>query len=249
MRSISRRNSLSRSCDDTCPFSSSVATRRHATNPNPRLRLVELARQWRELAADLPPEWAEARLVLELEDPARADRVGLILGPFAPGRTRTGFQVTVPRDRDLARYLARLDEEGVTGRLVLVEADQRRPVSPRRATAPRPLAEQWDELASRLPPDWSDLYAELELDSSDYLERGALLLAPVNPARYGGPSTFRFRVASSRGYGAAAPMTRRCLERLDGEGITGTLRALRVLSQSAHVATQGPVWYVEGKAV
>jgi hypothetical protein len=167
-----------------------------------------------------------------------------------PGRTRGGFHLTVPRDRDPGRFFARLDAEGVGGRLVLVESvQQQAPVSRPLAEAPRGLVEQWDELVSQLPPDWSDLYAELELDSSDYLERGALLLAPVNPARYGGRSTFRFRVASSHGYGVAASMARRCLERLDGEGITGTLRALRVLSRTAHVATQGPVWYVEGKVV
>jgi hypothetical protein len=210
---------------------------------------VNLAEQWRELAANLPADWAEPRLALELEDPAQADRAALILGPFTPGRSRRGFHLTVPRDRDLGRFLARLDEEGVGGSLALVDAEQQTSVSPPRAEAPRRLVEQWDGLLSQLPPDWSDLYAELELDSSDYLERGALLLAPVNPARYGGRSTFRFRVASSRGYGVAASMARRCLERLDGEGITGTLRALRVLSRTAHVATQGPVWYVEGKAV
>ena len=210
---------------------------------------MTLAEQWRELTANLPPDWAEARLALELEDPAQADRAALILGPLTPGRSRRGFHLTVPRDRDLGRFLARLDEEGVGGSLMLVETEQQTPVSRSRAEAPQRLAEQWDELVSRLPPDWSDLYAELELDSSDYLERGALLLAPVNPARYGGRSTFRFRAASSRGYGVAASMARRCLERLDAEGITGTLRALRVLSRSAHVATQGPVWYVEGKAV
>jgi hypothetical protein len=44
-------------------------------------------------------------------------------------------------------------------------------------------------------------------------------------------------------------MARRCLERLDGEHITGTVRVLRILSDTHHVATQGPVWYVEGKSV
>jgi hypothetical protein len=44
-------------------------------------------------------------------------------------------------------------------------------------------------------------------------------------------------------------MTRRCLERLDEEGIPGQLRILRALSDTDPVYTQGPVWYVEGKAV
>ena len=211
---------------------------------------MNLAEQWRELAANLPADWTEARLAVELEDSAQADRAALILGPLMPGRSRKGFHLGLTPDRDPGRILARLDEEGVEGRLVLGEAERQHAPAPLlRAEAPRRLVEQWDELVSQLPPDWSDLYAELELDSSDYLERGALLLAPVNPARYGGRSTFRFRVSSLRGYGAAASMTRRCLERLDAEGITGTLRALRVLSRTAHVATQGPVWYVEGKAV
>jgi hypothetical protein len=59
----------------------------------------------------------------------------------------------------------------------------------------------------------------------------------------------RFRVARRFGYGASAGMVRRCLERLDREGITGRVRILRALSDSRPVATQGPVWYVGGKSV
>jgi hypothetical protein len=44
-------------------------------------------------------------------------------------------------------------------------------------------------------------------------------------------------------------MVRRSLERLDERGIDGTVTPLRVLSDSKPVATQGPVWYVGGKAV
>jgi hypothetical protein len=89
----------------------------------------------------------------------------------------------------------------------------------------------------------------VELDSTDYVERGALLLAPVNPARYGEGATFRFRCASSKGYGVAPAMARRALERLDEEGITGRVRALRVLSDTSSAFTQGPVWRVEGRSV
>ena len=112
-----------------------------------------------------------------------------------------------------------------------------------------PLGEQWQQALASLPADWSDLYAEIELDSSDYLERGALLLAPVNPARVKGGSGYRFRVARRFGYGASAEMTHRCLERLDGEGISGSFRVLRALSDTKPVSTQGPVWYVGGRAV
>jgi hypothetical protein len=44
-------------------------------------------------------------------------------------------------------------------------------------------------------------------------------------------------------------MVRRCLERLDAEQIRGDVAILRVLSESRHVATQGPVWRVGGRSV
>jgi hypothetical protein len=59
----------------------------------------------------------------------------------------------------------------------------------------------------------------------------------------------RFRVARRFGYGASAEMARRCLERLDDSGIPGQLRVLHALSDTKPVYTQGPVWYVGGRAV
>ena len=80
----------------------------------------------------------------------------------------------------------------------------------------------------------------MELDSTDYLDRGALLLAPVNPARYGGPSSFRFRAARLTRATASPPgMARRALERLDDEGLSGRVRVLRVLSDTNPVSTAG----------
>ena len=93
------------------------------------------------------------------------------------------------------------------------------------------------------------MLAELVLRSSDHLERGALLIAPANPTRDGKSLALRFRVARQFGYGVSAPMARRCLERLDEEGIGGELGILRVLCDTDAVATQGPVWRVGGKAV
>jgi hypothetical protein len=209
---------------------------------------VTLAEQWREIAAGLPEDSISARLKLTVAEDERADEAALMLAPFAPGRAGSTFRLTVRRSADPARVLRRLDAAGIRGRLDLLGAEEptSRPEPPERS---RPLAEQWDELASRLPPDWSDVYAEVELNSSDFLQRGALLLSPVNPAHYGGPTTMRFRVARSAGYGAAPSMARRSLERLDGERITGHLRFLRVLSATSHVATQGPVWRVGGRSV
>jgi hypothetical protein len=209
---------------------------------------VTLAEQWREIAAGLPADSTSAVLKLTVSEDERADEAALMLAPFTPGRTGNTFRLTVRRSADPERVLRRLDAAGVRGRLDLLGAEE--PTSPPEPLErSRPLAAQWDELASRLPPDWSDVYAQVELDSSDFLQRGALLLSPVNPARYGGLTTLRFRVARSAGYGAAPPMTRRSFERLDAEGITGRLRFLRVLSATSHVATQGPVWRVAGRSV
>jgi hypothetical protein len=209
---------------------------------------VTLAEQWREIDAGLPEDWSSARLKLTVAEDERADAAALMLAPFTPGRTGGTFRLTMRRGADPERVLRRLDAAGIRGRLDLLGAEgpAARPEPPERS---RPLAEQWDELASGLPPDWSDVYAEVELESSDFLQRGALLLSPVNPARYGGPTTLRFRVARSTGYGAAPSMARRSLERLDAERVTGRLRLLRVLSATSHVATQGPVWRVGGRAV
>ena len=217
---------------------------------------MTLGEQWRELEARLPPDWRSARLMLTVAEDEQADQAALMLGPLQPGRTGSTFRFTVQSGADPARVFRRLDQAGIRGRLDLVEVAESAgagatapapvPARPERA---RPLAAQWDELVRRLPSDWSDLYAEVELESSDYLQRAALLLAPVNPAHYGGVTTLRFRAARVAGYGTAASMARRCLERLDEEGITGRLRILRVLSATSHAATQGPVWRVGGRSV
>ena len=221
---------------------------------------MALAERCDEILRGLPRGWSLAHLELTVDRDEDADRAALVLAPATPGRTGRSFHFYVhggsaglaPTPELVRRVLQRLEEEGIAGRLELVhEEPAPAAVAPtgRSDRGPRPLAAQWDELTQRLPSDWSDLYGEIELDSSDFLDRGALLLAPVNPAHYGGPLTLRFRCARVRGYGAAPEMVRRCFERLDREHITGRVRALRVLSDTHHVATQGPVWYVEGKSV
>ena len=216
------------------------------------MRLVD---QFREIATRLPAEWADARLVLELDDPAQAERAAALLGPLGPGRSGNRVQLTVSRAggrvEHLRRLLTRLDRERIRGQLELVTfsgAAPERPPVERRAAWPS-LEEAWMSAVAALPDDWSDLYAEVELASSAQLDRGALLLAPVNPARPDRGLAFRFRVARTFGYGASPDMTRRCLERLDEEGIKGRVQILKALSDTKAVATQGPVWYVGGKAV
>ena len=94
------------------------------------------------------------------------------------------------------------------------------------ATAPRP------EMTQESPaPQPTDTYL-------GYL-RDVRRLAPNTIESY----------ARRFGYGAAPNMTRRCLERVDEEQIFGELRILRVLSDTHPVATQGPVWYLDGRSV
>jgi hypothetical protein len=212
---------------------------------------VLLADQWQEIETALPQGWSSAQLSLTVAEDADADRVALILASLTPGRMGTSFRLEVTPSRNPEGIVRRLDQEGVRGRLDLISTDAAAaevPVAepPHRQAA---LTRQWDELVGDLPQDWSELYAEVELASSDFLPRAALLLAPVNPARYGGVAALRFRSARVTGYGVAPEMTRRCFERLDSENITGSLRALRVLSHTSHVSTQGPVWRVGGRSV
>jgi hypothetical protein len=214
---------------------------------------MALVDQWQAIEQGLPEGWGEARLRLTVQDEAEAGRAAALLGAANPSRRGKVIWIYVSRVGggavpDLAmRLLGRVDREGIKGSLELVNATE---AAAREPARPRPtFVEQWDSLLAELPADWSDLWAEVELTSSDYLERGALMLAPVNPARAGKRLAYRFRVARRFGYGASEEMARRCLERLDQEGITGEARILHALSDTKPVSTQGPVWYVGGKTV
>ena len=213
------------------------------------MRLVD---QWRAIQEGLPAQWADARLTFTPDDAAQLDRAAALLGPLMPGRTSSTLRFFAahrgagPSTEAVLRTLRRLDRARIRGRLELVATGEPT-IEPE--TARPTLAGSWDAEVGALPADWSDVYAEVELRSSDQLERAALLLAPVNPGRYGGRPGFRFRAARVRGYGAAPEMVRRSLERLDDEGIVGRVRVLRALSDTRPVATQGPVWYVGGRSV
>lgn len=213
---------------------------------------VGLVEQWERIERGLPDGWGDARLALLVDDEAQRDRAAAVLGPLNPGRRGRELRFFTARrgagfgPDHLRRLLRRLDEERLAGTLELLAAGEPA-LAP--AVARAGFAASWDALLGTLPEDWSDLYCEVELASTDYLERGALLLSPVNPARYAGTPAFRFRVARSFGYGASPEMTRRCLERLDAEGIRGRVEILRALSETRPVGTQGPVWRVAGRSV
>ena len=215
-----------------------------------------LADELRRIESELPPDWAEARLRLRLADPAQADRAAALLGPLTPGRGEAVLSFSVTRGGagplpELARrLLARLDAEGIVGALEVVSSEAADVEAEAGPTVGRAaLADRWTAAVAGLPADWSDVYAELELGSTDHLERGALLTAPLNPARHGDKPVFRFRSARRFGYGASPGMVRRCLERLDAEKIRGDVRILYALSETHPVATQGPVWRVGHRSV
>jgi hypothetical protein len=214
---------------------------------------VRLGDRWRQIEHELPDNWSDARLLLRVSDPAQAESAAAHLTPLMPGRNGTEIRFyTAHRGAGASpdavrRLLRRLDEEGIRGELELVSAGAPEPGV--LAVERSQLADAWDAAVAMLPPDWSDLYGEVELASTDHLEPAALLLAPLNPARHGDNPALRFRVARRFGYGASPGMTRRCLARMDEEGLQGRLHILRVLCDTDPVATQGPVWYVEGKPV
>jgi hypothetical protein len=215
---------------------------------------VRLVDQWREIERGLPDDWGDARLLLTVDDERQADRAAALLGPINPGRRGTTLRFYTARRGAghrpdlIERLLARLDEERIRGSLELVSTGKPEPAAAPEVVRPT-LAASWDAALAALPSDWSDAYAEVELRSSDHLERAALLLSPVNPAGFGGKPGFRFRTARRFGYGVSPEMARRALERLDDESIRGTVRILRALSDTRPAQTQGPVWYVGGKAV
>jgi hypothetical protein len=213
---------------------------------------VSLVEQWQAIEHGLPQGWGDARLRLTIPDEGDCDRAAALLGPTNPGRRGKVISFFTARRGAgsspdlLRRLLARIDREGIDGELELVGSDA---AAEDAVVEAKRFVPAWEAELARLPADWTDLYAEVELASSDYLERAALLLAPVNPARYGGKPGFRFRVSQRFGYGASTQMAHRCLERLDGEGTRGSVRVLWALSDTKPVQTQGPVWYVGGRSV
>jgi hypothetical protein len=213
------------------------------------LTTVALADDFRASLRTLPDDWSDARFELTFEDEQGAARAAALLGTINAVRSgnRVLFWATRASLQLAERLLRRLDRERLGGELKVVStATAQAPAAePARAS----LAAAWEAEVQKLPPDWSDVYAELEVSSTDYLDRTALLLAPLNPSRVTDRAAFRFRVARSFGYGASPQMMHRCLERLDEAGITGELRILYVLSDIRPVSTQGPVWYVGGKVV
>jgi hypothetical protein len=210
---------------------------------------VTVAQQWKRLGSELPEDWARVELRLELPDRDTANRAAAALAPASPYRVdpRT-LQFPVARDgsalgpENAARLLSRI----ASGTLALESS--RAAVRPE-PVEPASLAESWDAAIAALPADWSDAFGEIELESTDFIEPVAVLCIQMNPRRDGNRAALRFRAARKAGYGVAPGMARRCLERCDEAGFRGTVTILRVLSDTHHVDTQGPVWLVDGLTI
>ena len=218
------------------------------------MRAVE---QWSAIEAGLDPDWDVVFLTFVAEDGSVGRAAGVLapLGPLRHGR-ELRFQVArsgAGPDR-LQNLLGRLDRNRVWGELSLLNAHVAETVAepaPILVNGERPLVEQWDDEISKLPPGWRDLLVELGLDSTDFVAQAALVGAPLNVSRVPGEIAIRFRVSRGGlvGYGASEGMARRCLERMDGVGITGRLRVVDALSETDPVATLGPVWRLAGRSV
>jgi hypothetical protein len=208
---------------------------------------VPLVERWNRVEGDLDPRWTEVTLSLAIHDDAARSRAAALLGPAGPGVSAKEIHFNVSTQGhgigpEAARRLLRLiDGEGIRGRLELVAS---RGARPEPVEARRSLATEWQAALELLASDWSDLIAELELDSSADIDRAAVLCAPINPGQLAEGTGFRFRCASAQGYGASAGMVGRCLARLDEAGISGRIRITRVLSDVQPVGTQGATFLV-----
>ena len=208
---------------------------------------MPLVDRWNSVERGLDPSWTEVTLTLAINDDSARSRAAALLGPAGPGvgskqiRFHVSTKGTGIGPEAARRLLRRIDEEGIVGRLELVES---RGLPPEAEQPTRSLADGWQAALEILPSDWSDLMAELELDSSADIDHAAVLCAPINPMQSTGKPGFRFRCASQRGYGASAGMVGRCLSRLDEAGITGRIRITQVLSDVHPVGTQGATFAV-----
>jgi hypothetical protein len=212
---------------------------------------VQAVDQWSAIEAGLGAHWDEAKLSFVAEDAGAVAESAAILAPMGPGKAGSELHFHVLRrgsgPEKLRNLLGRLDRKRIWGSLTLV--DSRLEIRAARVADAEGLAESWDGELAKLAPGWRDLLCELELDSTDYLARAALHGAPLNPTRNPNAIAFRFRVSAGIGYGTSPGMVRRCLERMDAEGITGRLSVLNALSDTENVGTQGPVWRVAGRSV
>jgi len=163
---------------------------------------MSLVGQWRALQDGLPEGWIQVAIRLELRAGEVPTRASALLGPAQPYRTApnvlqfsSALDGTAPSPDGIARLLKRLDDERITGTLAVLGSER---AAARVEREFRPLAVQWDAVLADLPADWSDLLAEVRLESSDYVEPAAVMLIQMNPRRVGTTTAMRFRCARTR---------------------------------------------------
>jgi hypothetical protein len=173
---------------------------------------VSVAAQWKAIGSELPSGWTQARLRLALTDRATTDRAAAMLGPAGAYRAApTVLLFDVARDGSATSpdNLARLLRKVPNGALSLSGSKAEQQDTPQREITP--LTASWDRAVAGLPADWSDLYIELNLTSTDFIEPAAVLCIQCNPRRDGTRAALRFRAARVQGYGVSPQMARRCL--------------------------------------
>jgi len=215
---------------------------------------MKLVDQWASIEARLPQDWQDVRLTLTPEDAKELARAAAVLGPLHAGHVDGAVTFVVRRGgaggpEAARRLFAQLDRQRIWCELERGAVGETPPAEP---TGDEPaqgsVAESWDDALAALPQDWSELLCRLEIGGSRLLPRAALLCAPINPTRDRDAVGFLFR-AGRVGYGVSTVMARRCFERLDEDGIAGSVTVLRVLSDTQPVASQGSSWIVAGRVL
>jgi hypothetical protein len=98
------------------------------------------------------------------------------------------------------------------------------------------LAEDFQEIAESLPPDWTDLEVDLRIDDEGRYVDAAVALSQVNAQPYSEADWhWRLLVAHSFGHAAAAESVKGVLEKLDREGVIGEMQVREVREGRAEV--------------
>ena len=220
---------------------------------------MKLVDQWHAIEAELPEGWEEVRLTLTTEQPGDLPRAAQVLGPINAGKVGSTLVFDVRRAagpqgaQTVTRLFGRLDDERTWCTIAQSEVRVatapdvgRRPCcSAREAVGGGELGHGAGAVALRL--DRPSLRARDRVEHAARPDGAPLRAAQSVPL--GSRLVFTFRCSGRSGYGASRSMARRCFERLDHDGIPGTTRVLRVLSDTDNVDTQGPVWLVGGKTL
>ena len=215
---------------------------------------MKLVEQWRTIEAELPAGWVDVAARRRPRDGAERPRAASIARPGEPRSRRRraplhvrrggGARAVGPSARDALRQAGRGARSGRRCALVDVDGERRRGAAERRPLADR-VGSRGRGAAPRL--ERRVRRARLRLERRPR-PRPRCCCAPLNPTHVAGRSAFRFRVATGR-LRRVAEMVARCLARLDAEEIRGEVEILRVLCETGHVATQGPVFRVGGQSV